>query len=467
MAYWNQKPERTKKKAKREKRMKQQTTEQLPGVVGVVTKQAAHTNYPTYSGGGAKYGHNYGIQYGHYTSRPVVPTPEDTKDTSKLSIVLMRQSVLNAISAICQPVAGASEFQVHYRSLVVRIKNEANELIINIPTAFYNFKQTVAHSSVDYHLDDIDKAAEELKPLSDKIVQDIFREMPLLSALPVLFEGQAEVTFSESNSGSIHRHPGRFGFSGTDYTKTPSNPGVIYREAEATDKVHTDSVIYLGARTEIYTTETRILNIRPKDNGVEGTYCQLPTTTFLLNDLAKSSEEAKVNSMVEFLGGLEEGIKDSSGDFYITNAMGAITGYALVTEIINAFKEANFEQDISMVLASHISGRYNTYLYGGTGVAKKQENSSAVVRRDYGYWGDGFDDYDMDDTYYEHKYSGAGYWHQGKWVQGNKAVNKVEESTTQATAQTASKSHDKLKNPYPIGTPGYADWNLRNKERKV
>lgn len=455
MAYWNQKPERTKKKAKRERRMKQQTA-QLPGTAIVAPAQARTV---TYGVGG--YTYPYGQGYGHYQARPLVPTPEDTKDTSKLSIVLMRQSVLNAISAICQPVAGSSEFQVHYRSLVVRIKSESNEFIINIPTAFYNFKQTVAHSSVDYHLDDIDKAAEALKPLSDKIVQDIFREMPLLSALPILYEGQADVTFSESNSGSIHRHPGRFGFSSTDYTKTPSNPGVIYREAEATNKVHTDSVIYLGARTEIYTTETRILNIRPKDNGVEGTYCQLPTTTFLLNDLPSTTEDVKVSSMVEFLGGLEDAIKDSSGDYYVTNAMGAVNGYALVTEIINAFKDASFEQDISQVLASHISGRHNTYLHGGVGATKKQETSTGAASMYLNYWGDGFDDYDIDDTYYSEKYGEAstGHWNKGKWISGKK-------SPTQP-AQTAVKTYDKLKNPYPVGSPGYADWDKRNKTRKI
>lgn len=464
MAHWNSKVDRSNKKRKREARMNNQqvTQAQVPGAVGVVTKTLENNAVvPKYAG--VSYG------YGHYQARPLVPTPTDTKDTSKLSIVLMRQSVLNAISAICQPVAGASEFQVHYRALIMRIKNTQNELIINIPTVFYNFKQTVAGASVDYHLDDIDNEAEAVRPISDKIVKDIFKDMPILLALKEMYGDSAEVTFSEVNSGSIHRHPGRFGFSATDYTKTPSNPGVIYREAQATDKVHTDSVIYLGARTEIYTTETRILNIAPKDNGVEGTYCQLPTTTFLLNDLVPTDSAVVVNTMADFLGGIEETMRDSSGDYYITNAMGAVTGYAVVTEVINAFKDASFEQDISHVLASHITGRYSAYTYGqgnliGT-AGKKQEKASKNL---YNYWGDGFDDYDYleDATYYSEKYgtqptqhSKGGHWLNGAYIPPVKeGPKKVQPTTTSAV-----KVYDKLKNPYPVGSLYHDEWNQRFK----
>lgn len=406
--------------------------------------------YGNYYGGGAGL---YGATtYGHYTPRPTVPVPEDTKDVTKLSIVLMRQSVLNAISAICQPVAGASEFQVHYRALVVRVKNDQNEFIINIPTVFYNFKQSVAHSSVDYHLDDIDNEALAVKGISDKVIQDIFKEMPLLGSLGAIYDGAANVTFSEVNSGSIHRHPGRFGFSGTDYTKTPSNPGVIYREADATDKVHTDSVIYLGARTEIYTTETRILNIKPVDNGVEGTYCQIPTTTYVLNDIATGTSDTTDTSMQEFLGGLESVLKDPSGDYYITNAMGAVNGYAMVTEVINAFKEAKFEQDISHVLASHITSR--GFTYGYQGATKKY--SPVSTRASLDYWDDvwGMGDYE-DDAYYNEKYGTS----LGTQTKDNKAVNTAVVGTGN---KEPLKLPSKIKNPYPVGSVYYLDWETRN-----
>lgn len=386
--------------------------------------------------------------YGHYVARPAVPVPTDTKDVTKLSIVLMRQSVLNAISAVCQPVAGASEFQVHYRALVVRLKDASNELIINIPTVFYNFKQSVATASVDYHLDDIDNEAQAVKGISDLTVNNIFAEMPILGALRDIYSGTAEVTYSEVNSGSIHRHPGRFGFSGTDYTKTPSNPGVIYREAQAVDKVHTDSVIYLGARTEIYTTETRILNIEPKDNGVTGTYCQIPTTTFVLNDLAGTEDTTQASNLVEFLGGLEDTLKDPSGDYFITNAMGAINGYAVVTEIINSFKETSFEQDISHVLASHITSRgYYNYYSQGTYAKKQQPALKSAGEQSRAYWGDGWGDYDIDEDY---GYTSEKY---GNW--GGTVAAPLASTTPKVT-------YSKLRNPYPVGSEFYADWEARN-----
>lgn len=462
MAQWNYKHERTKKQAKRDRRMKNTDTSVIqqatvPPVGGTNPDSPTPARYQGHQGRPA---YDYTTKYN--TGYVAVPTPTDTKDTSKLSIVLMRQSVLNAISAICQPVAGASEFQVHYRALVVRVKNETNELIINVPTAFFNFKQTVAHASVDYHLDDIDNAAEVVKPISDRIIQEIFAEMPILVALKELYGDSAEVTFSEVNSGSIHRHPGRFGFSGTDYTKTPSNPGVIYREAEATDKVHTDSVIYLGARTEIYTTESRILNIAPKDRGVEGTYCQIPTTTFLLNDIAGVDSAEVANTMADFLGGLENELKDSSGDYYITNAMGAITGYALVTEVINSFKDAKFQQDISNVLASHITSRFTTYSYaGGHYPTAKAGNGGKKQVGGRDLWDDGWN-YVYDDDDYEI----GGYWMHGQYVppvQKAKVAVKSIDDKPSINEGTALVSYQHLKNPYPASSPFHKEWEERHK----
>lgn len=471
MAFWNTKHDREKKSKAKEGRggtpvtIPQKTIQQSPGVHGQFPAATAKvTEYKShYYGGGT---------YGHYHSRPLVPTPTDTKDTSKLSIVLLKQSTLNAISAICQPVAGASEFQVHYRALVTRIKNETNELIVSIPTVFYNFKQKVAHASVDYHLDDIDKMAEEVKPISDEVIKKIFAEVPLLGQLKALYGDDAEVTYSEVNSGSIHRHPGRFGFSGTDYTKTPSNPGVIYREAEATNKVHTDSVIYLGQRTEIYTTETRILNIAPKDNGVEGTYCQIPTTTFLLNDVATAEETPVINPMIEFLGGIiGNEVKDASGDYYITNAMGAVTGYALVTEIINQFKEANIAEDISNVLASNITSSFVTYGGKYTGnVAKQSQGVYGTAGVVYGEL------FDYDDDCYDYGYDDTwkGYWQGGVFYPGKKSAQKTAEKQKIVVTTTSPSLDDKPSindapaapapkrtNPYPVGTKYWEEFNAR------
>lgn len=479
MGMWNYRNDRDKKsKAKKDRApgtpvvIPQKTIQQSPGVHGQLPA-AKQTEYKSqYYGGGT---------YGHYQARPLVPTPTDTRDITKLSVVLLKQSTLNAISAICQPVAGASEFQVHYRALVTRIKNDTNELIVSIPTVFYNFKQKVAHASVDYHLDDIDKVAEEVKPISDAVINKIFSEVPLLGQLKDLYGDDAVVTYSEVNSGSIHRHPGRFGFSGTDYTKTPSNPGVIYREAEATDKVHTDSVIYLGTRTEIYTTETRILNIAPKDNGVEGTYCQIPTTTFLLNDVAASVETVNANTLADFLGGVSIEPKDASGDYYITNAMGAVNGYALVNEIINQFKVADLEQDISNVLASNITS--NGTFYGGKHYNNTLPKNSTTQGASGLTYGELFD-YDFDEDGYMGGYDDTwnGHWQGGTFFPGKKkeqaGTKKVTMTATTskatvfddkpsindnvATERLPTHVFPKKNNPYPIGSVYWADFNARN-----
>ena len=440
MAFWD-KDKRAEKKAKKMKRIEKQGL--IAGVTQQATpQQAAGTNKPA-----TMYQYGYG-----YQAQPAIATPTDTKDVTKLSVLLLRQSTLNNISAICQPVAGGSEFQVHYRALVVRIKNENREFILSIPTAFYNFEQKVASASVDYHLDNVEKAAAVAKPISDLVIKEIFKEMPLLGMLKDMYDGIAEVTYEEVNSGSMHRHPGRFGFSGTDYTKNPRNPGVIYREAEATDKVHTDSVLYLGTRTEIYTTETRILNLKPVGEGVEGTYCQIPTTTYLLNDVTSETEiKDTTPTLTELLGNLTSELKDSSGDFYITNAMGANSSYELVMELIEAFKNMNVLPDISGVSPSHITsygygGNYRTVYYGHglTSTVNTQKSATkgagkgATAGKSYCYedYLDGIDSLDDDylDDGYDYRWAGV---HRNPTVaQGN---------TTKAEAQEYPEAEG---NPY-------------------
>jgi len=150
---------------------------------------------------------------------------KDLFDNSKLSLLLLQQNDLDKISAICQPVATSSEFQIHYRALIIRMKNDTNEFILTIPTAYYNFKQEVSTSSVEYHLSDIDKIAKLVQDNSLKNCKKLL-SLPIFSAMKSL---GFDIQTYESNCGSIHRHPGRFGFSTIDLNKDPSNPGVVYR----------------------------------------------------------------------------------------------------------------------------------------------------------------------------------------------------------------------------------------------
>jgi hypothetical protein len=377
-------------------------------------------------------------QIGFNTVTHSVPRPEDTKDMSKLSVVLFKQTWLNGMSAICQPPAGGSEFQIHYRALVVRIKNSTNEFILSIPTYFYNFDQKVTSGSVAYHLDNVDKEADAGKAISDVKIQELWVQFPVISVLQQALPN-ATVSYEEVNSGSLHRHPGRFGFSTIDYDKNPTNPGVIYREAQAMDKVHTDSVIYLGTNTEIYTTETRILNLEPHNGGVKGTYCQIPTLTYVLDDL-KTTDSTKVQDDVDKMAELLMGMIDSASkapddnakSYTTVTSMGAKKGYVLVNELLGEFKTSSYTPDMKNVLANRVTPLYASYnkssavVYGSTGAKKGAGYLSA--------W------YDDD---------GEDYW-MGRYTPVKETKPKQVSTTT--------------KNPYAVGSKAWAEWNLQKNQ---
>ena len=214
------------------------------------------------------------------TTKPKLTEPTDMLSLSKLSILLMNSSTIKDLFTKCIPNAKGSEFQVHYRAIVYHCHLGRAEVIVTVPTVFYNFPQEVSSGSVDYHLNDMTTAAEQVKPLSLAMVNQLHG---ISSYLDSKFD-RVEVT--EVADNSFHRHPSAFGFSSIDYDKDPTEPGVIYRKAQAVNIPQTDSVIYYGSEGgRIHTTETRIVNVKQaRDNGVEGTYTELPTLTYTFND---------------------------------------------------------------------------------------------------------------------------------------------------------------------------------------
>lgn len=316
-------------------------------------------------------------------------TPVDMKNARILSLVLFKQSTLVAIANECLPHAGASEFQVHYRSVIVRLKNATNELIVTVPTAFFNFKQTVAHASVNFLTADEGTAAEATKPSSNAVIPSLLAEFPALQALKTYAEHNGfEYSIVESNSGSIHRHPGDFSFSGIDRDKGPDDPGVIYRHLNAVNSVKTDSVIYLPANgtTKIVTTETRIVNVNESANGILGTYTEVPTITCILKDTAPVAQI--IDTFNTLLGDTDS--EDVTLPYTFVRASGASTKeYPLITEILNQFAVTTTSADITNVIGTNIEERkFFTYNYnkpkaGGIQIWDRAQGKLVAAEYDY------------------------------------------------------------------------------------
>ena len=320
----------------------------------------------------------------------VKDTPVDVKNHNILSLVLFKQSTLEDIADECIPYANSSEFQVHYRSIIVRLWNDRNELIVTVPTAFFNFKQTVAHASVNFETIHEAHAAEATKASSHATMPTLLQEFPALQGLKTYADANGfSYSIVESNSGSIHRHPGDFSFSSIDRDKSPDEPGVIYRHLNAVNAVKTDSVIYLPPKgaAKIVTTETRIVNTHESVNGIVGSYTEVPTVTCILKDTTPTT--VIVDTFESLLG--DTSSEDVNLPFKYVRASGATAKeYPLVTEILNQFANTTVASspNLDNVVGTNIEERkFFSYNYNRTskpGAIKVWDNSvGALVDAEY------------------------------------------------------------------------------------
>jgi len=306
----------------------------------------------------------YQNKYGYI--KATYETPQEIKDFTQYNIVVFDQKILNGIQKKCTPKAGGSEFQFHYRALQVKVEDEiGRKMVFTFPTVFFNFPQKVSSASVDFHLDEVAAVSEKVKEASKKLAN-------LYSGwFPKEFFTQRgyNIRFVEGEIGSIHRHPGRFGFSLTDLRNNPLNPGVIFRVRQAEDLHQVDSVLYCGTDAELYTTETRLFNTKlvdpnDEDKGADGIVAECPTVTYI------RQEEEQIQN-VGF--GSFFGHEDKPASKYMIHKFETDEVFEEAEKIIELFFQKGYEP-IDVVDPEMIENRFVGY-YGGH--VKKTGN---------GYW---------------------------------------------------------------------------------
>ena len=328
----------------------------------------------------------YNRRYGYYPYfQDNTKRPEKTEDNNTLSIVIFKQSFLDEIMRKCLPKAGGSEFQFHYRGLQLKIKKPDSDhrIVITIPTVFFNFNQEVSGASVHYDLREVAEISEQIKPVSQQLAKMYIKK---LNNLISHFKSKGfEVRFIEEEIGSIHRHPGRFGFSATDLDDNPKSPGVIYRNKKAIDLVQVDSVLYCAESAELVTTETRIFNIRPvdeadEDKGVEGTVARTPTLCYIFQD----GSEIKSDPFAEFF---DEEMEEEERIKYILHQDKIDKEYKKFVDLIEDFvKEYIPAEAINPELIKQQISYWERY-YGGSWrnsrntwwSSKKNKNKNALL----------------------------------------------------------------------------------------
>lgn len=136
------------------------------------------------------------------------------KTLKSLGILLMQASDLRSITANSGSLARSNEYQVHYWALVGRFSFSDEVYIdIAIPTVYFNYKQEVSGSSVDFELSAVDEMSEALLPIHNTKVNEILTNKSITAAIEKLSSKfQTEVgssTFSwiGVSLNTIHRHP--------------------------------------------------------------------------------------------------------------------------------------------------------------------------------------------------------------------------------------------------------------------
>ena len=310
-----------------------------------------------------------------------VTEPKEFKDSGKLSLVLYSKQWLQNITAKCIEAAGASEFQIGYRALIVRLTKGETQFIVTLPTATYNFPQEVSGARVDYELEDVEKFGKQVSEDSMKGVSEIIGKMPVLDALNAVAEANGfEYEIFESNCGSIHRHPGDFGFSSTDYDKDPEHPGVIFRMGNVKNHAQTDSVLYIqpNGQTKIVVTETRIVNVEPHtDGGIDGTYDEIPTICMVMDDVKF------VNQFDELLG---EGI--AKKELYsLKKTLNADHTRPVIQMLIDAYRQIEYVPTVDGVEAENIeqksyaAKKTTSGVHSGTTSGTKKKTTSTTVNQ--------------------------------------------------------------------------------------
>ena len=166
----------------------------------------------------------------------------DQKSDKHFALLLSTQQSIEEFqikSGMLKPFT--TEYQYHYWALVARIKIEDEVFDIAIPTVLFNYSQEVNGAAVDFHLNDVEKASNDNADIAETIA-NIIVESDFGKWLTATFQGNIEWMNVPMNT--CHVHPGQLStFSGTDYCKTVTDPGICFPLSEPQEQPSFSSII--------------------------------------------------------------------------------------------------------------------------------------------------------------------------------------------------------------------------------
>jgi hypothetical protein len=237
-----------------------------------------------------------------------------------------------------------NEYQVHYWFLNGRFTfHDGSILDIAIPTVYFNYKQEVSASSVDFHLKDVNDISDALKDVRNIKVNELLNS-PFAEAVERVFPDTAFEWFNV-NLGTIHRHPGSLStFSSTDLSTTFPNPGICFPLAEIEDDFDKPSfssiLLHENGETVIGRTEYRLA-----DRNTEN------TVTY-----RKGRGASIVHGEMTAPSAIEQLIGIQSEDTSYTTA-DDLPSLGILSTIEQLFKELDYEASTQFIKQDNITSK--------------------------------------------------------------------------------------------------------------
>jgi len=269
-----------------------------------------------------------------------------------------------------------SEYQYHYWALVGRVRIESDVLDIAIPTAVFNYKQTVSSGAVGFHLNDVETASKASQEIAQAKAMEIINGQlgqRIASLLPII-----EWVLVPFNT--CHVHPGQLTtFSGTDYAKTIGDPGIVYPLDEPKEQASFSSILCHSKdnSARMVRTEYRFANFEDGNNVYHHGACVQYVKGYKTESIESFSpikqmffgeSKTKVHEVEDYH------MKDRCSDADLTGSF--------VEQIVEIFKECDYEPDTSMVfetnIVKEIFTRVNYYPANPYGSKKFKTKDTAV-----------------------------------------------------------------------------------------
>ena len=292
---------------------------------------------------------------------------ETFKDFSNAGVILMDDDVMQKIKTQSGPLAPSCEYQVHYWSMVCRIKFQDNSLLdICIPTVFFNYKQEVSGARIDFELSDVDEVSNKLLPVHNIKINELLKS-DIIDRIEALFPN-TELSVLSTNLNSIHKHPGGINqsFSGTDLAADSThNTGIVFPLAEGENKPNFAGIMaHVGDKNKVAHFEYRLATgkIDPTNPKSKLEYVRGRCLGIIRAKPSKPIPEV-VPSTVEYLFGITgtPAIPAKSNTYYTTNEIKIDSLSQVFSDIQLIWEESKFMPFTDSVIPDNIQAKKFNY----------------------------------------------------------------------------------------------------------